>query len=235
MKGPNFVNTSTCPATMLMLVLCSAYNLHCQFSYRVLVQLHGTTVPYTSRQYQCQSYDPIEAWLPHFDVHVMVRSSNICGQCCMWGQGCATIYCITIYCNILLPIQYIVCLKVLQYIVLLFWSIAIYCIVDLTYFNYCIAVLKYCNILYCGPEVLQYIELRSWSIAIYCTLCFTVARCTIGVRRPGKNPRLPGCTVHSTYAKSQEASSSTIQARRCNFLFNSAPSSLSPHHNVKFY
>ena len=56
----------------------------------------------------------------------------------------------TIYCNILLPIQCIVWLKVLQYKLLLFQSIAIYCIVDL----------KFCNILYCcWSEVLQYIVL----------------------------------------------------------------------------
>ena len=71
-----------------------------------------------------------------------IRSYNWC-----FGQGCATIF--TIYCNLLSPIQYIVALKVLQYIALSFWSIAIYCI----------ALLKYCNILYWRSKVLQYIVL----------------------------------------------------------------------------
>ncbi len=59
------------------------------------------------------------------------------------------VYCITIYSNTLLPIKYLAWWKVLQCIVLLFQSIAIYWIVDL----------KYCNILYCWSEVLQFIVL----------------------------------------------------------------------------
>ena len=65
-----------------------------------------------------------------------------------------------LYSNIIvdcmLRVQYIVdntinCpFKVLQYIVLSIWSIAIYCIAEL----------KYCSILYCRSEVLEYIVLH---------------------------------------------------------------------------